>query len=73
MVPEMPAAPAPESNRSNAAPSRWPALLSLGVLLPLLMVAGLAAYSLVTTHEQDEDRATLLAQNLASALQYSVS
>jgi hypothetical protein len=42
------------------------------VLLPLLAVAALGAYSVVTSHQQHQRRAELLTQNLAVALQYSV-
>jgi nitrate reductase NapE component len=54
-------------------PAAWPRwLLVACVLLPLLAVAALGAYSVVTSHQQHQRRAELLTQNLAVALQYSV-
>ena len=50
---------------------RW--LLSLVALLPPLMFFALGAYALRHSHEQFEQRAELLTQNLAEALERSLS
>ncbi len=48
-------------------------LLFLGALLPPLMFLALGAYALQLSYQQSEQRAELLTQNLAEALQHSLS
>jgi PAS domain S-box-containing protein len=52
---------------------RLQAMLVLWVLVPVLMIAALASYALVTSHGQYERRAELLTQNLVGALERSLS
>jgi diguanylate cyclase (GGDEF)-like protein/PAS domain S-box-containing protein len=52
---------------------RLQVLLFLGALMPPLMLFALGAYALNQSHQQFEQRAELMTQNLAEALQHSLS
>ncbi len=69
----MPSAPEKLSTHTARARRRMRALLFLGALLPPLMFFALGAYALKQSHDQFEQRAELLTQNLAEALQHSLS
>jgi PAS domain S-box-containing protein len=59
--------------RDGPSASRLRLILALCATLPVLMLGALCGYALVTSHEQHQRRAELLTQNLAAALERSVS
>ncbi len=63
----------PKPYASARAQRRLRALLFLGALLPPLMFFALGAYALRESHDQFEQRAELLTQNLAEALERSLT
>ena len=56
-----------------AAPRRLGALLVLAFAAPALILFGMAGYSLLKSRAQSEQRATLMTQNLADALEHSLT
>ena len=62
----------PTSPQSRAQ-RRLGALLVLGAVVPALMLFGLATYALLQSRAQYEQRAALLTQNLAEALEHSLA
>ena len=73
-MPLVSSAARPQPTTARAASSlRLRLLLCLYAVLPVLVVGALGAYGLYTSREQYEERARLLTQNLALALDRSVS
>ncbi len=61
-----------DATRSSSARRLWVAGV-LGLVLPALLLVGLALYGALTSRTQFEQRAELLAQNLAGAIERSVA
>jgi diguanylate cyclase (GGDEF)-like protein/PAS domain S-box-containing protein len=68
----LPTAASPTTHQSRAQ-RRLGALLVLGAVVPALMLFGLATYALLQSRAQYEQRAELLTQNLAEALEHSLA